>query len=279
MKRLFKALAREPVAHFLLAGVALYGASLWYEEHIDPHRIVIDQQVTDMLAGRFAGQYGSSPTPAQLNELVRQYIRDEVLYREGLADGLGDGDEVIRRRIIQKMRFLIASDATDPDHAALVAYFNAHADRYRNPPRLTFRQVYFTPDVGGSKAAQARAKTALVRLNAGEAVSGDPFPGPQTYTRVSPEDIARAFGHGDLTEHIAALPQGRWVGPLQSGLGWHVVRIDDRQAASLPAFAAVEDKVRADWLVDAQTRVSTAALDHMMRDYRIVHETQGGNRP
>lgn len=277
MRHLFKTLAREPVVHFLLAGLMLYGGSLWHERRTDPHRIVIDRQVVEMLGVRFAGQFGTAPTPAQLEELVRQHIRDEVLYREGLTAGLGDGDEVIRRRIIQKMGFLIESETPEPDQEALAGYFRAHADRWRSPPRLTFTQVYFSPDNGGSSLARSRAQAALARLAVGQAVPGDPFPGQRTYVLVGPEDIARAFGHGELADRIAGLPRGQWAGPLQSGLGWHVVRIEDRQAAELPAFATVIDRVRADWLADAQKRASTAALDRLMRDYQVVRQVPGGS--
>ena len=72
MKRVLKTLAREPVVHFLLAGLALFGASLWHDWRFDPHRIVIDTRVTTMLTERYSSQYGASPTADQLDELVRQ---------------------------------------------------------------------------------------------------------------------------------------------------------------------------------------------------------------
>ena len=39
-------------------------------------------------------------------QLVDDYIRDEVLFREALALNLDNNDQLIRRRLIQKMEYL-----------------------------------------------------------------------------------------------------------------------------------------------------------------------------
>ena len=70
--------------------------------------------------------------------MVREFIREEVLYREGVALGLERDDVIVRRRIGQKMGFLIGDLAvpSEPDNETLAKYLEANRDKYREPPRL-----------------------------------------------------------------------------------------------------------------------------------------------
>ena len=58
--------------------------------------------------------YRRPPNQVELNELIQDYIHTEVLYREALALGLDNGDIVVRRRMEQKMRFLIEDTTSLP---------------------------------------------------------------------------------------------------------------------------------------------------------------------
>ena len=156
-------LVREPLVHFLLLGGMLFGA--WYlfndqPQVSDSNRIVIDEAQMASLAATFQRTWLRPPTHEELLGLVQDRIKEEILYREALALGLDRDDQVIRRRLRQKMEF-VSIDLTEPDpptEAQLQAYLDANRDRFRTSERLSFTQVYLKQD------KQERATALLQRL-------------------------------------------------------------------------------------------------------------------
>ena len=95
------------------------------------------------LADRFARTWRRPPTEQELQGLVEDYVREEILYREGRAAGLDRDDFVIRRRVRQKMEFL-AEDmaAAEPSEEQLAAYLASNQEKFLTDDRLTFHQVF-----------------------------------------------------------------------------------------------------------------------------------------
>lgn len=278
MRDTLRAFFREPVVQFLLLGVLLYGASALYARLNDPRRIVIADGDVARLEQRYRQQFGARPSPQQLEWLIERHVRDEVLYREGLALGLGEGDEVVRRRIVQKMEFLSEDEgpAAAPTAAELHAFYEAHAERYRSAARLSFTHLYFSPDVGGDEAARQRAVQSLARLRArpgtGAEAAADPFWDREHLERVDRLEVERVFGRSELAARVFELPAGSWSGPLRSGFGWHLVRVDAQEAPRLAPLAEVEPELRADWQEDQRARRKREAFERLMRGYWIVRE-------
>ncbi len=126
-----KRLAREPFVHFLLIGALIFvaGGVLKGRSDAARYRVTLDKDVLGTLALRWEKQYGSPPSAEQLKSLGESFVKEEILYREGLALYLDRDDEIIRRRVAQKLQFLqqdlaIAKDPTDED---LRAYYGGHA--------------------------------------------------------------------------------------------------------------------------------------------------------
>lgn len=276
MRRALRAFFGEPVVQFLLLGALLYGASVLHARLNDPKQIVIGAADVARLGQRYAQQFGVAPSPSQLEWLIGRHVRDEVLYREGLALGLGETDEVVRRRIVQKMEFLSEDEGpvAAPTIAELRAFYDAHAERYRSPVRVSFTQLYFSPDRGGEAAARERAAQALARLQSrpGSEAAGDPFWDREHLEHADRLEIERIFGRGELAARIFELPVGRWSGPLRSGLGWHLVRVEAQEAPRLAPLAEIEPELRSDWQDAQRTERKRAALGRLMQGYRIVRE-------
>ena len=79
---------------------------------------------------------------------MRRDVHDEILYRQGLALKLDQDDMIVRRRVVQKMQFLMQdlNPPAEPTVAQLQAYYDAHAAKYIKPPRATFSHIYFSAD-------------------------------------------------------------------------------------------------------------------------------------
>ena len=272
-------LLAEPLMHFLIAGLILFVAGRVYQAQTDLHRIVITPAHINQLANDYALQFGERPDAQTLDALVRRDIHDEVLFRQGLALKLDQGDEIVRRRIVQKMQFLLQDThpPAEPTEAELAAWYAAHAARYETPAKVSFSHIYFSSD-GGDAAAKARAETVLKTLPKGAMRApdrGDPFPDLYDFSAYEPEQIWRLFGHGPFADAALSAPVRQWVGPFKSGYGWHLLYIDDRQAAQRPPLAAVRDQVRSDALQAAQDKANTDAFARLAKDYVVIG---GGGR-
>jgi parvulin-like peptidyl-prolyl isomerase len=266
---------REPLVHFLLAGLILCLASELYRRHTDTQRILMTPQREAQLARRYALQFGVAPDTATLAQLVERDIEEEILFRRGLALELDRDDEIVRRRIVQKMQFLLQDlrAPAEPDDAQLSAYYQAHLDRYTAPARATFSHIYFAADAGGDQQAQARAARALEALSRDgtEAASlGDAFPDLSHFSAYEPQQVQRLFGLTEFSAAVFTAPLQHWMGPYRSSYGWHLVRVDARQPASQRELAGVRDQVRTDFLLEAQQRANVAAFTDLARTFTVV---------
>ncbi|MEK6335731.1 MAG: hypothetical protein AABM67_12440 [Acidobacteriota bacterium] len=110
----------------------------------------------------WAAQWQRPPTPAEMRGLIDEKVRQEILFREGTALGLDQSDEIIKRRVAQKMEFLAedVSTVSAPTSADLRAWFEKNSARFTLPGLITFRYLYFSPDTRGQKAHDDAARGA-----------------------------------------------------------------------------------------------------------------------
>ncbi len=271
-------LAREPFLHFLILGLLVFLAKGWTGGTPERYRVTIGPADVRRLATGYEWQFGRPPTAAELGHLVDRHIEEEILYREGVALGLDRDDEIVRRRVVQKLQFLQEDTALvpEPDDAALRAFRARHAARYREPARATFRHLYFSPDDGGTQAARARAAAALappaIAAVGPSPAGGDPFPGRDRYAAIDAAGLARIFGDSELSRTLFGLPLQEWRGPLQSGYGWHVVYVETVEPARERPFPDVRDRIRADYVDEQRQAVNAAALAAIRAKYSVLRE-------
>jgi peptidyl-prolyl cis-trans isomerase C len=275
MKKLF----REPLLHFLLIGAMLFGLHALLqprkpEEVPSARRIVISQGDLERLRLTWQMQWQRPPTAEEWQGLVEAHIREEVLYREALALGLDRNDTIVRRRLAQKFEFLTQDLAASrpPTDAELASFFEQHRERYRVATRLSFSHVYFNPDRRGP-AVERDVQEALARLLAGTAHEaaelGDPFLLDHELWRRTTGEVEQMFGRA-FAEAVVNVVPGTWQGPIASGYGWHLVRVDERAAARLPDLAEVQNQVQRDW-ADAQRRMANEEVFARVRSrYEVV---------
>jgi len=213
------------------------------------------------------------PAGVESPKAAQQWLEDEVLYREALARGIGEGDLIVRRRLVQKMRMLLETGAevAEPSESQLRAFIDAHAGRYGAIERLSFEHVFLSRGLHDARLA-ADAQAMRERLDATPdadlAALSDPHPGGTRVVGLSGADLDRQFGKA-LAPQLAELPLNRWQGPLASSLGLHFVRLSDRQLQA-PDFAAVRARAQRDYLLDARREQTRLALDQLKAQYGLA---------
>ncbi len=272
---------REPLLHFLLIGGAiylLYGAFAETAPEETDKTIVVSAGEVEWMQTSWQKRWNRLPTPDELAGLIQQYIRETVLYREALTMGLNKHDQVIRRRLAQKLEFL-AKDLvalTPPTDEELVAYFDAHQDRYQEPALYTFTQVFFNPDKRGDTTlddAEAVKATLTARGDAIEDAGalGDDFMLQSYYPEKDPLEIQKLFGSG-FTESLMDLTPGQWHGPVLSGYGTHLVYVSSIHEPSPPVFAQVRERVVQDWTSERSEELNEQFYANLRGSYTIVIE-------
>ena len=273
-------LLREPLVHFLLIGAVLFGLYAVTQPGrpatASSKEIRLSVDEIAQLTLLYQSQWRRPPTPQELARMVENKVQQEILYREALAMGLDKDDEIVKRRMAQKMQFLAedVAAAREPTTAELRSWFEKNSAKFAQPPRLSFRHLYFAPDRRGPRARDD-AQEALAKL-AGQPVDAkiagslaDPFMFQEYYRDRAPEFLGKEFGP-QFALAVAKLPPGSWQGPIESGFGWHLVFVDTAIPGRAPAFEEVEPDVRTAWLGEQRALAWEKAYKEMRAGYTVL---------
>ena len=257
--------------HFLLIGLLLF----WVYGRLAPagasnDRIVVTPPMVAAIAREYQARWQRPPTEQELANLVQAWVREEILYREGVAQGLDRDDPVIKRRVRQKLEVIaeeqLARDAaTDAD---LQAYLERHAERFRRPGVVSFEQIYFAAD---APAAQLQAARQTAQRGGDPARLGQPTMLPRTSSDLPLDLVARDFG-AEFSTQLHTLPLGGWSGPVRSAFGQHLVRMSARTAPAMPPLDEVRGAVAREWENERRAASLAASYQEMRSRYEVVIE-------
>jgi hypothetical protein len=283
-----KSLLREPLVHFLLLGAALFALDAWLRPTSATAantEIVVSEARIRNLAQNFARTWQRPPTREELAGLVESYVREEVMVREALALGLDRDDTIIRRRLQQKIEFISeeAAALAQPTDEELNAYLKANADAFRVEPRVTFSQIYLDPRKRTS-TLDAEARRLLAVLNRGRAAPDPAELGDRLmmleprYEGESKAELVRLFG-SEFAEALVRQPVGQWAGPIASGYGVHLVKVESLGAGGMPELAAVRPLVEREWANAKRQGLSKAFYDKLRAKYAIKVQMPEAAKP
>ena len=274
-------LLREPLLHFMVIGAVIYLLYGVFAESIpeaDDKTIVVSAGELEWMQTAWQQRWNRPPTPAEFDGLIQQYIKETVLYREALTMGLNQHDQVIRRRLAQKLEFL-AKDLvalTPPTEEELQSYFDTHLDRYQEPTRYTFTQVFIDPDKRGDATLDDAEVIKATLIAQGDAIDdagalGDDFMLQNYYPEKDQTEIQKHFGSG-FAESLVELSSGQWYGPVLSGYGVHLVYVSNIIEAPAPVFAEVRERVVQDWTTDRSEELNKQFYANLREQYTVVIE-------
>ncbi len=281
-----KRFLREPLVHFLLLGAILFLIGAMRDDGgAGPtgSRIAITPGVVERLLEGFEMTWRRPPTESEFRGLMEDFLKEEVLYREALAMGLDQGDQIIRRRMRQKIEFMTADfvGSIEPEEADLQAYLEADPERYRMDAVLSFRQVFVRSE-GDDQGAARRAEDLLATLRSNPETDpmsvGDPFLFPSFFGDMSEAGIANTFGP-EFQAAVLELPVGEWSGPIRSAYGLHLVRVDAKDPGRIPELAEVREAVYRDLVSERTGQAEQAYFEGLLSQYTVTVEWPEGMEP
>jgi hypothetical protein len=277
----------EPLTHFTVIGALLFVVLAGRAGDDADREILVTRGQIESLSQIWQRTWQRPPTQAELEGIIRDHVREEILYREARAMGLDENDSVIRRRLRQKLEFLAEDFAAlaEPADADLQAYLDAHVERYALSPRLSFQHVFVSEEKRGADAEEeALELLGVLRDQEPDAAElgnplgdplgdqlGDPLPLPRVLDDVALEEVRRIFGD-QFADAVQDLPAGSWQGPVRSAFGQHLVFVSRHEPGRRPELAEVRETVRRDWLAEQQRKAREAFYDNLRERYEVTIE-------
>jgi len=256
----------EPLLHFALLGGLLFAidAALVTRQN-DPKTIIVDAGVVGEARSIFRASANRDPNPKELETLTRRWIDNEILFREGVALGVDQGDRMIRDRVIFKALMLMETGLKLPaiDDAGLRAWFEQQRTRYDEPKRLDFQEAVLTDD-NGEPAVRAFVQA----LNSG--TPSDAKAGLRVFKGRPHENLVQSYG-AEFARRLEAGPTGQWRAlPVPDGL--RVVRLEAVTPARPADFDNIRNVVLQDWTDATMSELRTQAVRERGKKYRLKFE-------
>ncbi|MEM7662748.1 MAG: peptidylprolyl isomerase [Pseudomonadota bacterium] len=269
---------RDPLFYFLLAGGLLFFFSSVFRSGAE-HQIVFTKVDQIGLVRSWQTEFDRLPTESEFDTLANQWIRDELAVREAELLELDRDDPVIRRRLIQKLTYLIeersVQEITDQD---VLTHYEKDPALYTEPATFTFTHYFFSNE--RRETPEEDAKGALAQLSSGLDIADDPFIQHRNYNRQTYRQISEVFGSQfvvRLTEaardwSLSAQNDVTWQGPFESSFGFHLVQIQAHTPRRSKDFEGAYEQVA----IDLQARRRDTAKDMLFNDlmnrYDVVIE-------
>lgn len=281
-----KRFLRDPLVQFLALGALFFAGGMIGSGMSGPDEteLTISTAEVERLLEGFRLTWRRPPTESEFAGLMEEYLKEEVMYREALAMGLDRDDQVVRRRLRQKLELMTADfvATVEPSEGELLAFLNEDPDRYRLNAVLSFRQAFVRTEGLDEAAAAARAADVLATLEANPemdpSLAGDPFLYPAFFGEMTELAIANTFGT-EFRQSVLELPVGSWSGPVASAYGLHLVRVDVLEPGRVPELNEVRDQVYRDLVAQRVSEAEQAFFEGLLEQYAVSVEWPEGMDP
>ncbi|MEZ4332091.1 MAG: peptidylprolyl isomerase [Myxococcota bacterium] len=304
-------LLRVPLLHFVLAGLGLFVAALAFDlggardvlrgsssggggcdAGSDARTICVEREAllafvqarTRMPRLEDAAAAFDASDAATRRDWTARFVREEALVREARRLGLDRSDELVRRRLVQQMEFLVeevGEGAVSVDEEEIVAAYHAQIEADPPLPTLRFAHVFVREPSddsgrGGDRAAFERAEALRdelerQRVPLDDAYAwGDRFLYDRVYVDRSLDEVRSHFGDA-FAEALARLEPApeRWAGPIRSSHGLHLVLLAAREPARVATLDEVRSALRETLLREKRERSVERGVAALLERYRV----------
>jgi parvulin-like peptidyl-prolyl isomerase len=216
----------------------------------------------------------------QLPQLLKKYQATNLGELEARLRSLGSSWRALREQIVEQeiAKYAVMSqldEDTEVSYDEMFKRYRKNQDRYQvdNQARWEHLMVSFvkTPD-------RAAAKRKLVAMG-NEVIYGAPF--AEVAKRDSDDFFAAQGGYNDWTkrnsltnrtleDHVFSEPVGRLSDIIESDMGYHIIRVIERQEAGLLPFTELQDKIREEILEERQQQAVQQIVEKIKK--RIPYE-------
>lgn len=269
---------RAPLFWFLFMGAGLFVIDAYLSSE-SKNTIVITRGDVNKITDQWRAQSGKEITPAMLAALIQEQVQERRLYREALALNLDKDDVIIQRRLAQKLRFLNEDivDEREISEENLVRYYRDHATRYVTSSTYTFQHIYFSAEDPKAKEKAAVTLVSLSEVNHEPWESlGSPFILGRYFKNQTSTTLKHQFGQ-EFMSALGVLELKKWIGPVESGYGLHLIYLEGFVPGHLPSYETLETQLLEDYRAANRKQSFEAFLDRLVEKYPVIIEAKEEN--
>lgn len=273
VKQILQNFLQHPLVHFFVLGVLVFISSALFNDNSKPVIRITENEIAK-ISSRFKLQWRRPPTKNELQKKIKQFIEEEILYREAISMGIDNGDSIIRRRMIQKITFLAGDTQFQeaPTDSALQSFYEQNQDSYRTAKTVDFEHIFFAFDRSGTAYhAAVREKLKLLLENSKQNSGGDPYIHKSNYVAVTQSEVGQLYGE-EFARRLFQLSIASWQGPIDSVYGAHLIRLLRKQPQRVLPFNQVKDNVLQDFERYHHQQSIASFIGERMLGYDIVIE-------
>jgi hypothetical protein len=271
-----KRLLNEPLLHFLVLGALTFVVYSWLTRSLPGNTSVagtvrITSNEIAWLKETWSRQWQREPTRDELRGLVTDFLKEELLAREARSLGLDQDDTIVRRRLAQKLEFLVqdTSRLADPTEEDLRRFYEANPERFQTDAHISFTHVFFSREKRAAAATEAKAALNDLARGANPAEFGDRLLVDSEVVDADRQSVAGQFGR-EFADAVFALKPGAWSGPIESGYGLHLVRVSEVKPAKRREFSEVKTQVLEYWREQRQRNDNEKYFASLLKKYDVV---------
>lgn len=279
-------LLKEPLIHFLFAGFLLFCYFRFYNTNNGSENTILVHKESLLNFMQFQSKAFNKDifsdkfeqfTAQEKQQLIQNYIQEEALYREAIKLGLDQNDFVIKRRIIQKMEFILDdfdNDTKTINEDSLQAYYTKNKQRYFQPTHYTFTHIFFKNSQEQTALERAiffMENAQYQKISPAESLRyGDRFLYHRNYVEKTSSFLDNQFG-ADFGATLSTLAPNKkkWQGPISSEHGQHWVLLTDKTDAQIPSLATIHTTVKTDYLGHLKKQHKQQQIDQLIADYKV----------
>ena len=217
-------------------------------------------------------------------------LEEDALVDRAFELGLDSSDDVVRRRLIDRVQALLRAGirSRTPAESDLRRYYSENADRWSQPALLDLSHIYFSRDKrreSTQKDADALLQVLIEQDTFSETAiqSGDPFLSGHRLRNVSSRQIGARLGP-EFEAGTQNAETGRWIGPVESTFGSHLIWIHQRVPERIPDFEEIRSRIREHWFEEETRHALRREIDRyrLNVEIRIIQDAEdshiGGRR-
>ena len=231
---------------FLLLGIILVFVDNASQE--EQNKIFVDDQLLTQLNQSFKFQFDREPTDEELTNLLISWYEDEVLYQEALSRGFDSDDEIVRRRLIQKYKDFIKTQAFNyvPTNEELRNFYDKNTVKYVEPFSISFSHNFF--------------KTKNTNQT-------DIFFSGSSFSYVDQIKVDSTFGEGFFQKILEN--NGKRINSIY---GWHEIKNLQIYPEKLISYEKVKDQVLNDFMLRRNAELYENNILKIRNKYELIFQ-------
>jgi hypothetical protein len=287
IKNILKQWTAQPVIQFMIIGLVMFMVNTYIlqadsSKDENEYNIFLTAGEVKSMEEVWLSKWQRNPTDHEMQGMINQRVEEAILFREAVKIGLDKNDDIIRQRMSQKLEFL-SNDLVKPDSATaeeVRLYFDENIENYTTPANITVIQLFVNPKIHGD-LLEKEVNMRMEKLNSMDVSSseiskyGDQFSLQTYYPDKSQLELAKLYGSAFATK-VFELETDKWIGPINSQYGVHLVYIMHKNSAVVPEFETVKKLVTEDLQRKKQEKLNNLYIDGILSRYKIIIEDKDG---